>query len=383
MASRSQILHTRVITKVVRRVAGSTSVFLNRFGMQAGGRNVGTSRQRKFAYDIFNDTRTVGTFRAPGVQSATVRRQPVGHVSVTIPRMAERLPLLYEELHNQRQIGSSDTDIDAAGRGYLLRQERFMGQRAANFRLATIGGMLRGNLYLHEDGDELYANYTSSNATFTINYQIPGGNLNQLNMLGNGNIIAAGWQDPETDIPAQLMKINAAFQELTGSRLEVMAINSNTWQYLVNNDYVVSQAGVSNPPFRLYARGQEQQPNGLNDTTFEAVLSAVPWLRIVITDEIIALGPKGSEVNTKFIPDDYVWFGPEPGTQGGLDLMEMVEGPEPISEGPNMMPQVRNGLHAYSVQKYDPASIDLHTVDNALPCLYVPAATAWGHVANF
>ena len=58
----------------------------------------------------------------------------------------------------------------------------------------------------------------------------------------------------------------------------------------------------------------------------------------------------------------------------------MLEGPEPISEGPNMPAVVRRGLHAWNVSGYDPARVDLHTIDNALAVLYNPAATANGTV---
>lgn len=383
MASRREILHTKVITKVVRRVAGATSVLLNRFGMQAGGSRVDQTPQRKSHYDIFDDTRTVGLSRAPGVQSATVRRKAAGHVSYTIPRLAEHLPLTYEELHNQRTIGGSNADIDSSGQSYIRRQARYLAQRAANWRLALLGGMLRGKLYLHENGDDMYPSYTASGATFTIDYQIPAGNRDQLDMLGGGNIINTGWQSATANIPDHIMQINAAFQQLTGSRLELAVINSSMWTHLVNNDYVVSQAGVSNPAFRMFSRGQEVTGNGLPDTTFEAVLSCVPWLRWIITDEGIDMGATGSESYTKFIPDNYVWFGPDPTRPQGIDMMEMLEGPEPISEGPNRPPAIRNGLHSYAVEKYDPASIDLHTVDNALPVLYVPKSVAWAQVANF
>ena len=151
MASRREILATKVVTKAISRIAAATSIMLQRFGMAPGGPNVSPARQRRFTYDVFNDTRQLGSARAPGVQSATARRQIIGEVSCTIPRMAEKLPLLYEEMHNQRQVGGSTTDIDVMGQSYVARQQRFLGQRASNFRLALLGGMMRGNLYVHED----------------------------------------------------------------------------------------------------------------------------------------------------------------------------------------------------------------------------------------
>lgn len=378
MASINEILSTKVTTRAISRVAASTSRMLYLFGMNPGGPNERSQGGRRFGYDIFNDARTVATARAPGATSAIARRQAVGRVDGTFPRVAEKLPLLLEELHNYRRIGGSGGDLDKGGVEYVRRQQRYMGQRVANFRLLMMAGMMRGKLYAHRvsNGDDFYYDFTSSSGAYTLDFQIPSGNLSQLNMLGGGNIIGTSWDDPTANIPDDLYQINAAFQELCGSTLEVVCVTSGMWKNIVNNDYVISIAGTANTPFTILQREDGNAENGMPRTTFVARLTGLPWVTFYITDEGLNLGVTGSETYTKFIGENNAWFGPAPNP----DYFEMLLGSEPVSEGPNLEATERFGMHSYNVRSYDPASVHLHTLDNAMPALYVPKATAYGTV---
>lgn len=372
-----EILSTKITTRVVSRVAGATSEVLNLFGMQPGGRNVfrRPDVHRTFGYDIFNDTRTVGVGRAPGAPAGVARRQKVGRVDATIPRMNEKLPLLLEELHNLRVVGGPANEYDEMGRAYIARQQNYMGQRAANFRKVLVGGMMRGKVYAHENGDDIYWNYSISGAMYTLDYQIPAGNLNQLDMLGDGDIIDQSWGDPTTDIPLHLSKINAGFQKNVGTRMDLAICDSEMWNRITNNEYVISKAGTSNTPFTVFERAAGNNENGLPNTTMRARLAAFPMLEWLVTDEGVELGTQGSESYTQFVGANNVWFGPNP-TQG-MQVMELVEGNEPVKESYQSNPVPRTGLHAWTFESVDPPVVYLYALDNALPCLYVPAATAY------
>lgn len=376
MGSIAEILSTKVTTKAISRVAAATSRMLTLFQMNPGGANERSQGHRRFGYDIFNDARSVAIARAPGATSATVRRQAVGRVDGTFPRVAEKLPLLLEELHNFRKIGGQVAEFDNGGQEFIRRQQRFMGQRVANFRLLSLAGMMRGAMYAHrvDGGDDIYYDFTSSSAAYTIDWQIPAGNKSQLNMLGGGNIIGTSWDNPVADIPGDLLQINKAFQRLCGSSLQLAACSSGMWNNIINNDYVISQAGSANTPFAILQREDGNSENGLPRTTFIAQLRAVPWMLWYITDEGLDVGAQGSTTYTPFIGDNDVWFGPAPNP----DYMEMLLGSEPVSEGPNLPATERFGMHAYNVSTYDPAGYVLHTLDNAIPALYVPKATAYG-----
>lgn len=381
VGSIQEILSTKITTKVVSRVAAATSEMLNLFGMQPGGRNVSSPKnvQRTFGYDIFNSSRKVGIGRAPGAPAGTLRRQSVGRVDCVIPRLNFQIPLNMEEISNFRVIGGPNNEYDKGGATYIAKQQKYAGEVAAGFRKVLVGGLMRGKAYGHENGDDIYWNYTSTSAKYTIDYQIPSGNLSQLNMLGAGSIIDVSWANPIANIPLHLAKIDAAFQQLVGTRMDVAVCTSVMWDRITNNEFVISKAGTSNTPFLSFERQPGLNEAGLPNTTKRMRLAAYPMLDWIITDEGLELGTQGSTTYTKFVDDTAVWFGPDPQTSG-IDVMEMVEGSEYISEAPGKNPTQQTGVHSYSYMGFNPTAAHIFVHDNALPTLYVPASTAYGTV---
>lgn len=378
VASLNEVLSTRVTTRVVRQTAGVNRYLLQLFGFQPGGFAERDQGHRQFGYDIFNDTRTVAMARGPAAPSGVVTRQKVGRVEGTFPRFREHLPLLSEEIHNLRVIGGPSNVYDQRGMQYISRQQRFMGQRIGNNRSLLMAGMMRGgHLYAHKNGDDVYYNFTSSGALWDIDWKMPAGNKDQLDMLGDGDIITAPWSNQTTDIPAHIRNINVALNVLNGTNLSLAVVSNNVWSAIVNNDHVQAQAGTSNPPFSTQQRVVGTDPGtGLPQTVIIGRIAAIPWLDFVITDEGLKVGQQGSEVFNKFIPDNYMWFGPNPST----DYFEMLLGDEPVNEGYNMVETLRMGAYAYTERTTDPTGYKLHTGDNCIPANYVPASNGYAQV---
>lgn len=375
VASIQQMLSVTWTAKAISRIAAGSNFIMSEFGMQPGGPNEYPIHGRKFSYDIFNDTRTIGKSTAPNQPFPISTRQVVGTVSNTLPRMADSLVMMLDELHNYRAIGGPQ-QYDAMGAKNIQKYNKILGQKASNFRMALIGGLLRGKLYGHANGVELYYDYTSTSAIWTVDFQIPAGNLTQLDMLGAGNIIDISWDNPGANIPHHLGQINAAFQQLVGSSLQVVIVNHKTWNHIVNNDYVIQNAGSVASPFDVWKRKEGTSQNGRKWTVQEASIKAFPLCRFIITDEGLDLGAPGSESYTKFMPDDSAWFGPEPGS----DYFEMLIGDEPISKGPNVAASPVRGLDAWTVPNHNPTSVQMFVLDNCMPTLYVPKATAFATV---
>lgn len=295
-ASLHEVLSTQVTTRVVSREAGANHYLLQLFGMVPGGRNERQVGHRQFGYDIFNDTRTVAQGRLPGVAAGTATRQAVGRVQGVFPRMNEKLILLAEELHNFRVLGGPNSIFDNRGVQYTLRQQRYMGQRAGNWRMALLAGMLRGGLiYAHQSGDSVYYDFTSTGASWTIDWQMPAGNKTQLDITGGGDIITGTWATTTNDIPLMLNNINAALQQVVGTILGTIICPINVWQAVINNDYVQSLAGISNPPFTQQERVVGRSNNGLPQTVILGRIAAVPWIDWIITNEGLKVGAPGSE----------------------------------------------------------------------------------------
>lgn len=372
VASINEILSTRVTSRVVRTQAGVNSFLLRLFGFNPGGFAERDMGHRQFGYDIFNDTRTVAQGRAPGAPSATVRRQPVGRVDGVFPRFREHLFLPSEEIHNFRVIGGPNSVYDERGVQYALRQQRFMAQRLGNNRALLLAGMIRGKMYGHRSGDDTYYDFTSTSSTFTVDWQMPSANQTDV-----GGIIDKTWSDPSADIPGHLRAMNASLQASVGTNLEMIIISNATWNYMLNNDQVQAQAGTSNTPFTQQVRVVGTDPGtGLPQTVIEARITAIPWLRIIVTDEGIKTGTPGSESFVKFVPDNYMWWGPTP----SAEMFEMLLGSEPVTEGYGAQEVVRYGAYAYTEIVSDPAGRKLHTGDNCIPANYVPTSNGYATV---
>ncbi len=392
--SRGFLFHSKVNTKVVREIAGTSSYLLNRFAMQPGGMNTSLTRKRADSYDVFNDSRRLTQFRGEAEQSAVANRQSAGTVFYKVPRFAEHVTLLIEEIHNQRPLGGTGGVIDEMGEQEVSRQRRIVGQAVANTRLGLLGGMLRGELFFHEDagGDVTFIEYDSTTPTFTLNFgNRTVGNESQLDMtdrLGTSifgsDIIDVGWENQGADIVQQLMRVNAAFKRKTGTRLELGIMNSSLWTFLVNNNNLQVNAGIANSPFVEFFRRDGNANNSLPDTEFEARFAAMPWMRFIISDEIIETGAPGSTVDTNIIPDDHIWLGPDPAMARNKGFFEMLEYAQPTRDraGSPLVP--RRGMYAWvNDDEYDPPVTKLHSQDNALPVMYIPEATAFAKVANF
>lgn len=377
MASLQQILRPGVLTKVISRQMAAEQWILQFFGFEPGGFNSEDyNHGREGSYEIFNNTRKVGKLRAPGTAAATSARQGVGKVPFIYPRMHDSVSMLAEEIHNIARIGE-EASRDIAGRNFIQRQTRHIAQKAANFRAAMTAGMVRDSLYVHESGDDWYFSFTQSGSLLRINFQMPSGNKDQLDMLGDGDIIDTSWDNPVADIPRHLGDIDAAFQELYGGRLQNILCTSKVWQNVIKNDNVAGQGGIAQTPFRTFERvvGDREDGSPLNVQVGE--LMARPGLLWYITDEGVSLGAEGSEAFTKYIGVNDCAFLPSPRTP---DIFGIMEGSEPIAEFDGGPETVKRGFATWTVKRSNPTQTQIFALDNCLAVNHIPNSTAYGTV---
>ena len=376
MASIAQILQPITLTKVVSRQMAAEKWILQFMGMAPGGKHEEFfGHARTGSYQVFNNTRQIGRGRAPGVAAGTAKRNPIGQVPIVYPRMHEKIFMLAEDLTNLASIG--DPRIrDEAGATMIKRQTQFQAQKASNWRATQVFGMLRDELYVHTDGDDWTMNFTSTNAQFRINHQMPSGNTGQLDMLGAGNIILTSWNNPSAPIPGDLNGIDAAFQELYGGRLENIICTGAIWQNVISNDDVASQAGIANTPFRRFERmvGTREDGSPLNVSVGE--ITARPGLLWYITDEGLDLGAPGSETFTKYVGANEIIAMPSV----DIGAFSFQLGSEPIAEVSGGPETVRVGLSAWSTKSADPTGTSIYVLDNGLAINHIPNSVAYGTV---
>ena len=376
MASIHSILQPITLTKVISRQMAAEKWILQFMGMAPGGANEDFfGHGRDGSYQVFDNTRQIGRGRAPGTAAAIAKRNPIGRVPITYPRMHEEIPMLAEDLHNLAQIGDPRMR-DEAGAVMIRQQTKFLSQKAANWRAAQVLGMLRDSLYVHLDGDDWTMNFTSTSDHFRINHNMPAGNSSQLDMLGDGDIINTSWDNPSANIPNDLSQIDAAFQELYGGRLKNIICQGAIWQNVISNDHIASQAGIAGPPFRTFERvvGTREDGTPLNVAVGE--IFARPGLTWYITDEGLDLGAPGSETFTKYVGDNECIFMPD--VDSGIFSMQL--GSEPISEFDGGPKTVRVGLSAWSKESSNPTVTEIFALDNALAINHIPNSTANGTV---
>lgn len=324
---------------------------------------------RSGQYDTFDNTRRVATGRVPGTAASRQQPQKVGEVQFTLPRTAEVIPLTDENLQNRRAIGGPSSEVDQGGQDYISFQMMYMAQRVANEIEFQTAAMLRGSYTFTQKGDDL--EHTFSGGETTIDFQIPSGNKDRLNMLGGGNLISASWATAGTDIPSDLANINAAMVQLTGKGLAHVVLNNLEWQNVVNNTKVHTQGGSANVVFERLTRARPGE--------FEAILRSLPWITWHIVDYGVELWDGSNFTFAKMIPDNRAAFFPAPENE----WVNYIRGGEWVTEGPNGVKSFQHGFYPYSWPSHDPSGWNLAGQFNGLPALKVPACIAFGTTSGF
>lgn len=358
------LLQPSVVNERISRLRVINTTLQNRFGMQSGGPAVRSSPTgRRGSYDVFNDTREVATARLPGATAATIARNPRGNVAFIIPRIAEKKPLLMEELSNFRPVGGPTNVVDQNGQLFIADEEMINKQRITNAREFQVAAMLRGSYTYTQSGDDLIHGF--SGGGITINYRIAAGNKTQLNMLGGGDIIGVSWDNPAAPIITDLFQIQAAFNQLTGRGLKQVMVTSVGWGNVLNNIQVQNQAGSVNQVFDYISKDDDSEE-------FTARLKAAPWVEWLITDNGLNL----NGTFTKLIPDTAAVFT----TTVGPQVAKFYECGEPVVVEWTRQQLYAQGEYFYYDLKGNPASYELYSIFNGLPVLLIPDSIAFGTV---
>jgi len=359
----SQVLAPKRIHGVVKRIQASRNTLARLFRFVGPTPSEVPHGGRNFSYDVFNSTREIPHAISP--ESPTHRSSPQGvrNVDGTFPRLGETIPLLYEEMVNRRHLGGSTNDLDAMGLTYITRQEHFLAEKFLNFIEFQTASMLRGKYYFTSNGETSFTHSWTSGESH-VDFEVPSGNLGQLDMLGNGDLIDESWDDFDADIPRMLFAINAAMETLCGLPLEHIAVNSSTWNLVVRNNVVQAQAGTANNLTSI----QRDERGG-----FSAVLASIPWVTWHVMDHVLEV----EGASQKVLEDNHIYGFPTPMPS----WVALGQGSEVVVEDGGAVKEERFGFYPYSADKDDPAGHDLKAVYNGLPFLYVPSAIVNGEVA--
>lgn len=243
------------------------------------------------------------------------------------------------------------------GRQEIARQTLMESTRIQNLRTAAITlALSKGQLWFDKDGNVLPS---SSGATLTVNFNVPSGNQNQLDVFGTGAIINASWATATTDIPGHIRKIKKAAIKLTGYPLRYAFYGEDVPGYMTTNNFVKDYL-ARNPTRQDAFLASADLPDGLFGLTWVPVYTSF-WI-------------DSSAAFQDSFQSDNVIFTPEPSP----DWWGMIEGTYPVpttlnvaGEGAAAADNVKEvqGMFGYGQVISDPVGIKCMYGDNFLPVI--------------
>jgi hypothetical protein len=151
--------------------------------------------------------------------------------SGTLLHTFENFALTQEELGRLRSPDETVRRLAEQSIAMKLRNQR---ARVDNLRLASVhAALLLGAVHFAAGQFQ----YSDSGATVSLDYGVPAGNKNQLNLLGGGNLLSASWATATTNIPAMLETILRTHTRKTGYQCRLAFYGDNLKTYLQTNNY--------------------------------------------------------------------------------------------------------------------------------------------------
>lgn len=376
------ILTPSVVTKIVSTIRAPGSILSRNFGWNVGGANVTSIQGKTYTYDIYDYVRDVARGRIPGSASGAIAMNPVGNVSVTLAKSAEKVVLDYNTLLQIRALGENAGIRDVAGKRYIEKQAKTLRQRQDNFReFITAGALTYGGSYgFYIVGDDLVPTFSTS-ANITVDHKIPSTNkligaafAPGLLLDGSTNIIDSSWAISSTDIPNQLLGIDTGLQGLVGQGLKSIIVNNGVWSNVIANDKVRALAGTSNSPFAEYSKMDTRNPDGTDSGVYKAVLKGLPQFEWLIVNSKIKLATtSGTTIaDVRVVQDGYATFMIE----NDNSWIQMVEGSEIVKDNDLSPPVEREGFYSWILERADPARFELHALQSVGMEINIPKGLA-------
>jgi hypothetical protein len=337
------------------------------------------SEVREFSRDIYNNTRLLANVRPPKTGPAKVRRHPVGKFDVHVIRLHEELDIFDEDIMKYRPIGGKIGDLDESGQAWVGREMGRLMQRFGNTNEFMVTRMFRNGFGVKKDDDNYsLVEKSASGYTFNVDYQIPSTNVGNCD-----SIFSDLWSSSSTNIPAQILALNAAAERVSGHPISVCWINSTVLTYLYNNTIIRNISGTWVRIFDSQTGQEVSTIGGPNRSSgYVVTFTAIPNVVFHVTDVVQNVDQKVDSQtaanSSKVMPDARALFTPAPGG----DWYSIVESGEPIRELPNRPEsQMRYGFYSWQCPFEKPPGRTLTAVDNYLPVLDIPAAVFYATIA--
>ncbi len=368
MATIEDLFTHVVIDRVITRLRGADYRVANMYEMLPGQSAVDEVPGRKFAWDVFDNTRVIAQGRTPGSAAANVSLNPVGTVLATCYRIFEQTTLDYERVFRNRGLGAAMGDVDARGERYIAKQMTHKLRRVMNAReFMVVRTLADGRFKLKVVGNDVIP------LAFPVGASLEAGEvaIDFQHPASSKFTVPVDWTAPTTTIINDLIAINDLSEKGARFPLEIAWCNSTTWKDITNNDQVKATGGTANVWFNeqgfVPTTSRDPEDAGAMTPGVSFVLRGFPQMKwFVYGDQYI--DDEGTV--TDHIVDGNVIMTPRQSTEwmewrSGSELVQKREG-GPIDE--------QFGFGMWQEVVRNPLALAMFALDNGLPAPYVPQA---------
>lgn len=352
-----QILGAKNLTGVITAVKGGVPEVMP----PAFFRPTRTVEGNKCTYRKVEGTRQTARLVQWGAPSVNRGLKGVSEVPVTLLHSKEHIfhdPYVLMNLQNY-----ANESKQKLGQAEIARQTGEFKRLFTNLRVSTImSALCLGLIYFDADGNLLP---NSTGATVSVDFGIPAGNKNQLDVFGAGAIIGASWATAGTGIAQDIVDLKKAALQLTGYPLKYAFYGPNLLSYFLTNTQLKE----------IINRTPRYQASFSQNEIADPFLG-LTWLPLYESFYV----DKDNTVQT-WAGNDMVVFTPEISP----DWWEMVQGSSPVpstiygsvaTDGGAAMGSVKEaaGMFSYGQVLADPVTVKHVAGDTFLPLIKVPKA---------
>lgn len=320
-------------------------------------------------YTRVTGTRQTARIAAYGSASQVAALKDIAKIPVKLIHTVESIyhnPITLINLFKYNELAIQRLGIDE-----VARQTREFKIRFDNLRVASAESALFTGQINFGAGGNLQP--TSAGAVVSVNFGVPAGNQNQLNVDGTGNIIAIPWTTATAPIVSQITKIKKAARKLTGYPIKIAFYGENVPDYIFASTIYKNYLAL-NPMANQQANAGEI-PNGF------CGLQWVPAYEAFFEDQ--------NGVNQDIVNPNGVTFTPAP----SIDWWGWLEGTYPVpttvgavtGDGSQSMASIMTtaGMFSYGMVTADPPTVKHVAGDTFLCVLKVPKAVFQAVTAGF
>lgn len=385
--SYQQMMRVPFILRTIRRIHAPGNTICQYYGL---GMNPSVRTQiingNSGQYDIFDGTRSLSPFTAPGAPPVDINRKPIGSVPITVPRMYNKIGIEDAQIFGTRNLGQPYSQpVGSRGEQYFTSQIRYLKTRMTSSHEFMASRMFSGGWRVRPAaaGSQLMVLDETTDTTaggVTNDTRVPASNKTNL-----GGIIATSWADPSANLIDQFFDIQMLAARQNGRRITDVWLNGTTGKHLFTNSVIQAVGGSVYKIFDTLnpstAIGPEQK---FPDTGVTVIFRGLPDYKFHIYNQGYVLPGTSEAIDQQisasnwrpFIPDNIAIMTPPPG-----EWCEMVEGTEPIQW--NLLQgnsQLITGFGMGTERSIDPPKTDVKMLYNGAPVITEPLAVYYATV---